>query len=77
MLCLGFATLLLVIATMHLVFQANLSGSNNIGPLIWVFMLCYLTFTAFWTVSIYKRFTNRRNALKVTATFNLVFFLTS
>ncbi|MEA1996146.1 MAG: DUF1648 domain-containing protein [Gemmatimonadota bacterium] len=53
---LGAVTLLLLISMMHLTFRANMDKSNNIGVLPWVFIGCFLIFTAVWLVQLYRKF---------------------
>jgi uncharacterized membrane protein len=53
----GSATLILIIITMQLVFQANRSGAAGIpGKAIWVLLALYLIFSLAWTINFVRRF---------------------
>ena len=47
----GSVTLTFFIAVMHLVFQANLNGRNQLGAWFWAFLIAYLLYTLAWVVT--------------------------
>lgn len=53
----GSATLILIIVTMQMVFQANRSGAAGIpGKVMWVLLALYLIFSLIWTIHFIRRF---------------------
>ncbi len=53
----GSATLILIILTMQLVFQANLTGSRSIpGAAMWILLAAYLFFSLLWWVNFIRKF---------------------
>jgi uncharacterized membrane protein len=44
----GVAACVYLAAVMHLVIQANISGSHQLGGLFLVYLMLFLAFTAFW-----------------------------
>ncbi len=56
LLWMGNATLVFLMAAMHLVMAANLRPPPDLGPWIWGLVAAYLLFTAAWCAVLYWRF---------------------
>ena len=52
----GAATIALLIAMNHLVFDANLRPPVRLGAASWLLIAVYLAFAACWTIMLYRRF---------------------
>ncbi len=57
MILLGNATMMLIIGTMQLVFQANVDRSNRIsGETMWIMLGAYICISIIWTVQFIRKF---------------------
>ncbi len=59
----GNATMILIIGTMQLVFQANVNGSDRIsGEAMWIMLGIYIFISIIWTIQFMRKFKNSQQA---------------
>ena len=54
----GVATMILLIAVMHLAIVANLDGTKQLSILFFPFFLVYIVYVVIWTVLLVRRYNN-------------------
>jgi uncharacterized membrane protein len=52
----GVATMVLLIAVMHTVILANISGTFRLGNVVWYYFVAYFAYTIVWTVNLIRRY---------------------